>query len=53
MNASSSVISSVPTVPPANARVAAYDWRALTDELDGYGCVSLNDRYSFSRGLRR
>jgi uncharacterized protein len=41
MNASSSVISSVPTVPPAKARVAAYDWRALADELDGYGCAVL------------
>src|SRR5579863_10259251 len=41
MNASSSVISTVPTVPPAKARVAAYDWRALADELDGYGCAVL------------
>jgi hypothetical protein len=28
--------------PPAEARVARYDWRALGDELDGYGCAVLD-----------
>jgi uncharacterized protein len=41
MSASSSVISSAPAVLSAKARVAAYDWRALVDELDSYGCVVL------------
>jgi hypothetical protein len=41
MSASLSVISSVPAVPPAKARVAAYDWGTLADELDSYGCAVL------------
>src|SRR5262249_40322051 len=28
-------------VAPAAARVAAYDWHALTSELDSYGCAML------------
>jgi uncharacterized protein len=27
--------------PPAEARIAAYDWEALAGELDGYGCSVL------------
>ena len=41
MSASSSVISSAPAASSAKARVAAYDWRALADELDSYGCAVL------------
>jgi uncharacterized protein len=41
MSASSPVISSAPAVSSAKARVAAYDWRALADELDSYGCAVL------------
>ena len=41
MSANLSVISSVPAVPPAKARVAAYDWGTLADELDSYGCAVL------------
>jgi hypothetical protein len=36
-----SIISSASAVKPAEARVAAYDWQALTGELDNYGCAVL------------
>src|SRR5579863_8586427 len=34
--------SAKPTIPPsAEARIAGYDWHALTGELDSYGCAVL------------
>jgi hypothetical protein len=36
-----SITSPASTVAPAEARVAAYDWQALTGELDNYGCAVL------------
>jgi hypothetical protein len=35
------ITSPASTVAPAEARVAAYDWQALTGELDNYGCAVL------------
>jgi hypothetical protein len=36
-----STISSASAAPPAEARVAAYDWQDLANELDNYGCAVL------------
>jgi hypothetical protein len=41
MKPRSSAISSASAVPSAEARVAAYDWKALACELDNYGCAVL------------
>jgi uncharacterized protein len=41
MKPDSSIISPASAVTPAEARVAAYDWRTLTGELDNYGCAVL------------
>jgi hypothetical protein len=41
MTLRASIISSASAVKPAEARVAAYDWQALTGELDNYGCAVL------------
>ena len=41
MKPRASIISSASAVAPAEARVAAYDWKALTGELDNYGCAVL------------
>jgi hypothetical protein len=41
MTPRSSTISAASTVPSAEARVAAYDWQVLADELDNYGCAVL------------
>jgi hypothetical protein len=41
MSAVSSTISPAAVAMPAEARVRAYDWRALAGELDGYGCAVL------------
>jgi hypothetical protein len=37
-----STISSAPAATSAEARVAAYDWKALAGELDHYGCAVLS-----------
>ena len=39
MNAHAKVAASV--VEAAETRIAAYDWPALTSELDGFGCAVL------------
>jgi hypothetical protein len=36
-----SAISSASAAPPAEARIAAYDWQGLASELDNYGCAIL------------
>jgi hypothetical protein len=41
MNFHSSTDPSALASPSAEARVAAYDWQALTNELDGFGCAVL------------
>lgn len=41
MKQNSSTIAPASAVPSAEARVAAYDWKALTGELDSYGCAVL------------
>ncbi len=41
MKPRSSAVSSASAVTSAEARVAAYDWRALAGELDSYGCAVL------------
>jgi hypothetical protein len=41
MRASSPLISSAFAVSSVEPRVAAYDWQALTGELDSYGCAIL------------
>ena len=41
MKSRSSTISSASAVTSAEARVAAYDWKALAGELDNYGCAVL------------
>jgi uncharacterized protein len=41
MNAHSSTLSPASAATSAEARVAAYDWRALVSELDSYGCAVL------------
>src|SRR6516162_651821 len=41
MKPRSSAISSAPAVTSAEARVATYDWQALTGDLDTYGCAVL------------
>ncbi|NIJ33783.1 hypothetical protein FHS98_002166 [Sphingomonas oligoaromativorans] len=41
MNASAASSLPVSAAMPAEVRVAAYDWRALTAELDGFGCAIL------------
>lgn len=42
MNAKLATLSSTPAENSAEARVAAYDWQALADELDGFGCAVLS-----------
>jgi hypothetical protein len=45
----SAVVSILPTLSagvPAETRVAAYDWQALTAELDGFGCAILPKLFS-------
>ena len=45
----SAVVSILPTLSagvPAETRVAAYDWQALTAELDGFGCAVLPKLFS-------
>jgi uncharacterized protein len=42
MSARSSKMSSASAVTSTGARVAAYDWQALTGELDNYGCAVLS-----------
>jgi uncharacterized protein len=41
MKSRSSTISSASAVTSAEARIAAYDWKALAGELDNYGCAVL------------
>lgn len=41
MNAKVATLSAVSAGNSAEARVAAYDWRALAGELDGFGCAVL------------
>jgi hypothetical protein len=41
MSVRSSKMSSASAVASADPRVAAYDWQALEDELDNYGCTVL------------
>jgi uncharacterized protein len=41
MSARSSKLSSASAATSAEARVVAYDWQALTSELDSYGCAVL------------
>jgi uncharacterized protein len=41
MSARSSKMSSASAATSAEARVVAYDWQALTSELDSYGCAVL------------
>ena len=39
MNVPSMIISPTSTIEPAEARVARYDWKTLSDELGGFGCA--------------
>jgi uncharacterized protein len=39
MSATVSVLANASAGSPAEARIAAYDWQALTAELDGLGCA--------------
>jgi hypothetical protein len=41
MKPRSSTISSTPAATSAETRVAAYEWQAITGELDDYGCAVL------------
>jgi hypothetical protein len=43
MNTRASTKSSTSADTSAEARVAAYDWQALTAELDSYGCAVLRE----------
>lgn len=49
MNRPSSTISPAPAATSPEARVAAYDWRALTGELDSYGCAVLGMNFKEPR----
>src|ERR1700678_837711 len=39
MNVTSMIISPTSAVESAEARVARYDWKSLSDELGGFGCA--------------
>src|SRR5258707_15259338 len=39
MNVPSTIISPTSVVESAEARVARYDWKTLSDELGGFGCA--------------
>ena len=39
MNVPSTIISPTSAVDSAEARVARYDWKTLSDELGGFGCA--------------
>ena len=43
MNARPSAISSASAATSAEARVAAYDWQAVTGDLGNYGCAVLRE----------
>jgi uncharacterized protein len=46
VNARSSTIPSASAARSAEARVAAYDWQAVTGDLDNYGCAVLTELLS-------
>ncbi|MBR1159719.1 hypothetical protein [Bradyrhizobium elkanii] len=51
MRSSTSVVASTFAGVPAEARLGAYDWQALAQDLDGFGCAVLSN--SASRGTGR
>jgi hypothetical protein len=46
MNVPSTIISPTSAVESAEARVARYDWKALSDELGGFGCAVIEQLLS-------
>ena len=52
MNVPSTIISPTSAVESAEARVAGYDWKALAEELSGYGAAMIEKLLEFGCRLR-